>query len=130
MDNVARVSLKVDSILVIDDDEMARRVLVTILTREGVTRIEQATSAEEVEEKLKQEKFSLIVSDYHLGGASGVDLLEKIRKDGNRTPVLLISGIPNLSGVVRASIQDRVDFMSKPFKIHELVGAVERLLAS
>ena len=121
---------KPDSVLVIDDDDSVRRVLVMILESEGVPRIEQATSAEEAVEKLKVERFSIIVSDYRLGGASGVDMLEQLRKNENQTPVLLISGIPNLSGGIRASIHKHVDFIAKPFTIGELVTAMERLLAS
>ncbi len=101
----------------------------TILKSEGIPNVREAASAEEVAEKLKAESFSIIVSDYRLGGASGVDMLEELRKNGNKTPVLLISGAPNLSGVVRAAVHERVDFIAKPFKIDELVTAVERLLA-
>jgi len=119
---------KPESVLVIDDDDSVRRVLVAILQREGIPRVEQAANAEEVEGRLKTERYSIIVVDYHLGGASGVDMLERLRKNGDRTPVLLISGVPNFSGVVRTALHERVDFIGKPFKIDELVAAVERLM--
>ena len=124
------MTIKPDSVLVIEDDEAARRVLVAILKQKGISCVEEAMSAEEVDKKLEQKPFSIIISDYHLGGISGVDMLEHLRKNGNQTPVLLISGIPDLSAVIHASSHKRVDFISKPFNIGDLFTAVERLLTS
>ena len=57
----------------------------------------------------------------------GVAFVEQLRGTGNRTPVLVLSGAPDKMGVIRAARYDAVDFFPKPFEIHTLMGAMERL---
>lgn len=120
----------IPSVLVIDDNADAMSALAELLTALGSERIRAVPSAEEALEILKSESFSIILSDYRLEGMNGGEFLERLRSSGNRTPVVLLSGAPETRSVIRASGHDRVDFFPKPFRIHELSGAMERLLAA
>ena len=117
----------IPSVLVIDDEASVLEILGELFTALGVSRVRRATSAEEALGILKTERFAIIVSDYRLAGMDGVAFIEQLRATGNRTPVLMLSGAPDKMGVIRAARHDAVDFFPKPFEIHTLMGAMERL---
>lgn len=118
---------KIPSVLVIDDEAHVLEMLGQLFDVVGIARVRQACSAEEALRILAQETFAIIVSDYRLNGMDGVAFVEKLRATGNSTPVLVLSGAPDKMAVIRAAGQSRVDFFPKPFQVHELVGAMERL---
>ena len=120
----------IPSVLLIDDNVDTLAVLGEILIALGAQRVRRTPSAEEALKVLECETFSLIISDYRLEGMDGVQFVEQLRKGGNRTPVMMLSGAPDRQGVIRATSQERVDFFPKPFRIVELAGAMERLMAA
>lgn len=120
----------IPSVLVIDDNFEALKALTSLMTALGAQTVREAESAEEALELVKTQNFDLIVSDYRLEGMNGVEFLEKVRAEGNRTPVLVLSGAPDKAGVIRTTKQPKADFFTKPFKIVELTDAMDRLLAA
>ena len=103
------------SVLLIDDNLEALQALTALINAMGVTRVESAQSAEEALEILQNHSFSLIVSDYHMEGMDGVAFLEKIRSQGDQTPIVLLSGAPDKLGVlaIHNSVQEANElFMS------------------
>lgn len=117
----------VSSILVVEDNPVALKTLSTLLNALGAKTVREAESAEQAMEFLKSEKFSVILTDYRLGGMNGVQFIEQLRAGGNQTPVIVLSGAPDKTGVMRAATYNRVDFFGKPFRMEELSGAIERL---
>lgn len=117
----------IQSVLVIDDEASVLEILGELFTALGVSRVRRVSSAEEALSILQTERFSIIVSDYRMAGMDGVAFVEQLRGTGNRTPVLMLSGAPDKMGVIRAAGHDAVDFFPKPFEIHTLMGAMERL---
>lgn len=117
----------IPSVLVIDDEASVLEILGELFTALGVSRVRRASSAEEALRILQTERFAIIVSDYRLAGMDGVAFVEQLRAAGNHTPVLMLSGAPDKMGVIRAARYDAVDFFPKPFEIHTLMGAMERL---
>jgi DNA-binding NtrC family response regulator len=112
--------------LVIDDDAEALKTLGSLLSALGVEKICEVPSAEQALEILKAQSFSMILTDYRLEGMNGVEFLEQLRSQGNQTPVIMLSGAPDKAGVIRAIHQPAVDFFGKPFRIDDLVGAMEK----
>jgi DNA-binding NtrC family response regulator len=117
----------VSSILVVEDNPIALKTLATLLNALGAKTVREAESAEQAMEFLKTESFSVILTDYRLGGMNGVQFIEQLRNAGNQTPVIVLSGAPDKTGVMRAATYNRVDFFGKPFRMEELSGAIERL---
>ena len=115
------------SILVVDDSTDALNTFTQLFSALGVKKICQAGSAEDALEILKARKFAMILCDYRMEGMDGVEFLEELRAQGNQTPVIMVSGAPDKAGVIRATHHQNVDFFGKPFRVAELVGAMEKL---
>ena len=106
----------VSSILVVEDNPIALKTLATLLSALGVETVREAGSAEKALKIVKKEKFSIILTDYRLIGMSGVQFIERLRSSGNQTPVIVLSGAPDRTGVMRAATYNRVDFFGKPLQ--------------
>jgi CheY-like chemotaxis protein len=119
-----------DSVLIVDDNRDSLSLLGQLLGALGAKRVYPVASAEEALEVLQEESFSIILADYRLEGMDGLEFLNRLRSSGNATPVMILSGAPDKQEIVRASSHERVDFFPKPFRIAELTGAMERLLAA
>jgi CheY-like chemotaxis protein len=57
--------------------------------------IEECTSALDALEKMKLQQFDIIISDYDMRDMNGIDFLKFIRKSGNSTPFVLLTGVQN-----------------------------------
>ena len=118
------------SILVVEDNPIALRTLASLLNALGTASVTEADSAEKALEIVKTRDFSLILTDYRLGGMNGVQFIEQLRAGGKQTPVIVLSGAPDKTGVMRAATYNRVDFFGKPFRMDELSNAMERLVVA
>lgn len=110
-------------LLVVDDDDQVRRLLVTVLQREGFV-VRAALDAAEALQVLDREQVDLMLLDLHMPGpADGEDLLYLLRDRGSAVPIIVVSGwvddevVNNRPDCVQAVIK-------KPINIQELVGVV------
>jgi len=79
-------------------------------------------------ELLRTEAFDLILSDVVMPGKSGIELLEDLKKNGLKTPIVLISGQANIEMAVRATKLGALDFLEKPLSTDKLLVTVENAL--
>jgi DNA-binding NtrC family response regulator len=79
-------------------------------------------------ELLKTESFDLILSDVVMPGKSGLELLEELKKNGVKTPIVLISGQANIEMAVRATKLGALDFLEKPLTTDKLLVTVDNAL--
>ncbi len=112
-------------ILVVDDDKASCELLSEILSGENWT-VESANSPEKALILANQTDFDLVISDINLeANLSGVDLLKKLRE---KSPVILVTGFGSLESAVEATREGAWDFISKPFKVEEIVATARRAL--
>src|SRR2546423_4835126 len=112
-------------ILVVDDDKASCELLREIFAAQGWG-AESAQTPEAALALAAREKFDLVVSDINLEAAqSGLDILREMH---DRCPVILVTGFGTLDAAVEASREGAWDFISKPFKVGEVVAAVRRAL--
>lgn len=112
-------------ILVVDDDRDSCELLREIFSDQG-WEVATALSPEGARAQLAAGTVDLLVSDVNLEAAqSGVDLLREVR---SQCPVILVTGFGSLEAAVEAAREGAWDFISKPFKVEEVVATVKRAL--
>lgn len=111
-------------ILLIDDDEFLLDSMKQMLDFE-YSDVIAVGSAEKGIEILKTNKFDLCVTDYKMGGMNGADFVKQIRKAGNETPVILISGVLEGPDIKEAMGLGASRFLAKPFEILTFLDLVE-----
>ena len=112
-------------ILVVDDDRASCDLLREIFAAQGWESA-SAVSPDSALALAAREKFDLVVSDINLESAqTGLDLLRELRA---KCPVILVTGFGTLDAAVEASREGAWDFISKPFKVDEVVATARRAL--
>ena len=113
-------------ILIIDDDEHVRQVLLDVFS--AVYTCREVTSAEDALAVLGQETFDLVISDINMGDMSGLELIPHVHAISPDTVVLLISGQSNIETAIEAMHAGAFDYVMKPVEIRQVEAAVERAL--
>ncbi|MBK9991864.1 MAG: response regulator transcription factor [Verrucomicrobia bacterium] len=116
------------NILVVDDVESIRDVVVAILKHAGF-RVSVAQDGEMAWDALCADQFDLMITDHDMPRLTGVDLLRRVRASSLDLPVILMSGsIPyeetDLAELLRPGMA-----MGKPFSFAELLGNVRNVLS-
>lgn len=116
-----------ETILVVDDDRAACRLLGKILKTEGYG-IHAAQGGEEALKFLKTQQPSLIISDIRMPGIDGYDVLARSRELYPSVPVILLTAFGDVDGAMEAIRKGAQDYLPKPYEISEVKGAVARAL--
>lgn len=103
-------------ILLVDDSESSRQILLRHLERQGHT-VKGAASGPEALAMLKEETFDLIILDYMMPGLSGYQVLKKIKEDEelSHLPVIMISALEELDSIVSCIELGAEDYLPKQF---------------
>jgi two-component system response regulator FixJ len=112
---------------VIDDDDAVRDSLSFLLTAAGLT-ITAYDSATAFVAKLPRVASGCIVTDIRMPGLSGVDLLKRLKLEGIRMPVIVMTGHGDVPLAVEAMKLGAVDFLEKPFDDDHLLAAIRSAL--
>ncbi len=112
------------TILIIDDEEQIRNLLVAVLGNFYSCR--SADSAEEALTALKDHAFDLVISDIDMGGMSGIELVPRLHSISPDTVVLMISGNQNIETAIKAMRVGAFDYITKPLDLRHVEAAVER----
>jgi DNA-binding NtrC family response regulator len=124
----ARGSRARPNILVVDDDSATQDLLREILNEEGY-RVVTSASGEEALKVGERESFDLIISDMNLGPElNGLDVLRAYKSVQPESEVILITAFGSLENAIEAVKAGAFDYISKPFKIDEVVLQVKRAL--
>jgi DNA-binding NtrC family response regulator len=117
------------SILVVDDEEIMREILETLLTREGYE-VKVAASGAEGLELAKTLPFDAAIVDVMMPGLDGVATLDELKKIDEELPVLMITAFASVENAIAAMKRGAFDYITKPFKNDEVLvvlrNAVER----
>src|SRR5215467_8183048 len=112
-------------ILVVDDDHDSCELLREIFSAQG-WHVDTAITPAQAFSVAEKEKIDLVVSDVNLeANQSGLDLLKDLRA---QCPVILVTGFGTLDSAVEAAREGAWDFISKPFKVQEVVAIARRAL--
>ena len=115
------------TILVIDDEKIIHESCGRILQEAGYT-VETAMSGQEALEKLKGKRYDLVLSDIKMPGMSGVETLEKMKKDVPDITVVMFTGYSSVETARDTMKLGAYDYIPKPFTPEELLSVVEKAL--
>jgi FixJ family two-component response regulator len=111
-------------IAVIDDDESFRVALVESLSSLGYDAGGYA-AAEDYIRVVGDRSFDCIVTDIHMPGMSGLDLMKLLATRGSTMPVVLITARSDSNLEVRAAAAGAAALLRKPFEINDLIECIE-----
>lgn len=112
-------------VLVIDDDEVMRKLVREVLVKEG-HQVEIAASGESAIPLLKKEAFPIVVTDVRMLDMGGMDVLREVKKQSSESVVILMTGFGSMDGAIEAIREGAFDYISKPFKMDDLKALVKR----
>ena len=125
--SVSRSGQRDSSILVVDDEEAIRGLLVTLLQSAG-HRVRAVGSAREAHAALKESPASLLITDVKLPDQDGIALLQQACELDHRMMGLVMTGYGTVDLAVQAMKAGAAEFLMKPFENNVLQLVVNRLL--
>ncbi len=114
-------------ILIVDDDTELRGNLVDVLQDAGYI-TEEAPNGQAALNLLDEEDFSLVLLDMVMPGMNGVDTLTELKRRKPQTKVIMITAFATVQSAVNAIQKGASDYVTKPFKIEDLLATVGRVL--
>ena len=116
-------------ILIIEDEEPIRRVLVRILLEEDSSfEIQEASDGKKGLDLIKKESFDLVLCDIKMPIIDGIDLLQRTRKINTLLPFIMLTGHGNIETAVESMKLGAYDFISKPPDLNRLINSVRNAL--
>jgi DNA-binding response OmpR family regulator len=114
-------------VLIVDDDTEIRSNLTEIMSRAGY-QTQEAASGREAVEKATDDDFDVVLLDMIMPKMSGADVLGELRRVSPRSRVIMVTAFATIDNVVDAIKRGASDYVSKPFKIDDLLMRVRRVL--
>ena len=116
-------------ILLIEDEEPIRRVLVRILSEEDAQyKITEAVDGKKGFHLLDKESFDLVLCDIKMPKMDGIEVLQKAKNSKINTPFIMLTGHGNVETAVEAMKLGAYDFISKPPDLNRLLTSVRHAL--
>jgi len=115
-------------VLVVEDDDLERKALITRLKSEGFT-VFGAESADKAFSYVDEE-INVVLSDLHMGDVSGIDLLNLWKQRKPDTHFIVLTGETGSAAAVQAMKAGAYDYINKPINVEELAMLIKRAIDS
>ncbi len=113
------------NILVVDDEEPFRRLLNKELSRKGYA-VQVAHDGGEALRLLHDCSFDIILLDVVMPGVDGISLMKKMKEDSGAPAVIVLTGKATVETAVEAMKNGAYDYLTKPYKLDELIIVIDR----
>ncbi len=127
-DGMARPRSGVTSVLVVDDEPLIRDTLAEYLGQEGL-HVTACATGEEALERIRGQRFDIVLCDVQLPGMDGLELLDRLRPLSPETFVVLITAYATVENAVEAFQRGAHDYLMKPILLDEVLTKIRRLQA-
>ncbi len=114
-------------IMLVEDDAYLREGLCELLEKEGYM-VESACNCSEGRNIFNKSVFNLVILDVMLPDGNGLELCTEIRNQGSDVPILFLTACDEEFQIVRGLDAGADDYVTKPFKLLELLSRVRALL--
>lgn len=110
-------------VMVLDDEPIVGERLKPALEKEGFE-VEVFTESEKAIQRLGESPFHVLVTDLKMRGPSGMDVLRHVKEQAPSTAVIVITGYATIETHHEAEAWGAAKFVTKPFKIQEIIRLV------
>jgi len=117
------------AILVVDDELSMSEFLKILLEKEGYE-VSTASEAASAIDHIQNKDFDLVLSDIKMPGMGGLSLLEKIKEIDSSIPVIMITAFASPENAVVAMKSGAFDYITKPFKVDEIIKIVKSAISA
>jgi len=114
-------------ILAVDDSKSTLEVIKRNLQPEGYE-VFTCESVDEALPLLDSLDIDLVITDYRMPRATGMDLIKHVNANHPNAEIMMITGYPSIPGAVEAIKDGAGEYLAKPFTTEELLSAVERIM--
>jgi len=114
-------------ILLIDDEEKFAKMLHELLEINGYAS-DYCLNPKDALQRLKQEDYDLVITDYKMPEMDGAEFLTEARKLNPDLPVIMVSGLMNMPELIKVANIGVTLALEKPFKTEELLESVARFV--
>ena len=115
------------TILVVDDKDSMRNMLVETLTEEG-HRVDAAPSGRQALDLVQNKSYDLVLTDLKMPDVDGLAVLTGVKEVDAETAVIVMTAYGTIEDAVNAMKVGAVDFITKPFDTDHLCVLIERAL--
>lgn len=119
-------------ILMVDDSARMRRIIIGTLRRAGHLDVTEAADGKDALEKLRQENFDLVITDWNMPEMDGLAFVMHVRSDRRlrHLPILMVA-ITSVKDEIQKAFKAGInDYIVKPFTAETLSEKISSLLAS
>lgn len=114
-------------VLIIDDDDVVRRMCVEMLHRGGYATLAAASVGDGLRQ-IRERSPAAVVLDLRLPDGTGIDVLRALQRHSPGTPVVVVSGCGSVTDAVEAMRIGAADYLEKPVARERLLATVARVL--
>jgi DNA-binding NtrC family response regulator len=115
-------------ILAVDDELHMLRLLERIISEKTPYSIITTNNPLEVPALLERESFDLILTDLKMPGMDGLDILRRVKEQGRREEIVIITAFGSLETAIEALSNDVFDYITKPFKKEQILFTVNKAM--
>jgi cyclic di-GMP phosphodiesterase len=117
-----------DRILVVDDEDLIREIVCSILEQDGLECHPVRSGDEALQVLRSDDGFSVVLSDVVMQGMDGLALLARIRQEHPDIPVVMVTAVHDISVALAAIRNGAYDYLLKPFEREQLLAIVRRAM--
>ncbi len=119
-------------ILVVDDAQTMRRIIVNLLRQLGFTNMTEADDGTTAWDKLSSEHIDLIISDWNMPKMTGIDLLKRVRESETYkvTPFIMVTAEGKRENVIAAVQAGVSNYIVKPFNAATLKEKMTKVIGN
>lgn len=113
-------------LLIVDDDPTVLSVMKKLAIGAGYTTFSVQSGEDALRTLETGEKIDVLITDVCMPGMDGMELLRKVKAGYPDVEVIMVTGFGTLETAVQTLRHGAVDYLKKPFKVDEFLGAIER----
>jgi two-component system, chemotaxis family, chemotaxis protein CheY len=113
-------------VLIADDSTTMRKIILRSLSAVGVPTAVEVADGEEAIKMFKPGDFDLVLTDWNIPGKNGLEVIQEIRKQDAKVPIIMVTTESEKSRVMQAINAGVSDYLVKPFTADTLREKLEK----